>query len=141
VVTDALSRHQMHVAEALAYAGDSIVGFSSIGYSQQAKVPWGHVFANSAGPIGIDIISGCGGLIDQQLDEVFGPDPRSCEEQENATFPEDPNEQKGERDEEDGQSSSGAGAQRESSGASPAPQASSLDAIARRGLELQRAPQ
>jgi phospholipid/cholesterol/gamma-HCH transport system substrate-binding protein len=136
VVTDALSRHQMHFAEALAYAGDSIVGFSSIGYSQEAKVPWGHVFANSAGPAGIDIISGCGGLIDQQLDEIFGPDPRSCEEQENATFPDNPNEQKGDRPSSPDQE----GDQSRQSGA-PAPQASSLDAIARRGLQLQREPQ
>ena len=130
-VTDALSRHQMDVAEALAYAGDSIVGFSSIGYSHEAKVPWGHVFANSAGPLGIDIIAACGGLIDQQLDEVFGPDPRSCEEQENDTFPENPNEQKGEEGEDgdDPQAESSGG---QSRAGSSTPQG--LDSLALRAL-------
>jgi hypothetical protein len=32
---------------------------------------------------------GCGGLVDRQLDLVLGPDPRSCEQQANDTFPED----------------------------------------------------
>jgi hypothetical protein len=27
--------------------------------------------------------------VDRQLDEIFGPDPRSCEEQEHDTFPDD----------------------------------------------------
>ena len=89
-VTDVLSRHQMDLAEALAYAGDAIVGFSSITYAGDIEVPWGQVFVQSAGPAGVDIIVGCGGLIDQQLDEILGPDPRSCEEQENGTFPDDP---------------------------------------------------
>ena len=132
-VTDALSRHQMDVAEALAYAGDSIVGFSSIGFSHELKVPWGHVFANSAGPIGIDVLAACGGLIDKQLDEVLGPDPRSCEEQANDSFPENPNEQKGEEsDDEEYDNSGGGNAQSQS--AAPAPEASSLDAVARRAL-------
>jgi phospholipid/cholesterol/gamma-HCH transport system substrate-binding protein len=134
-VTDALSRHQMDLAEALAYAGDSIVGFSSIGYSGKMKVPWGHVFANSAGPLGIDVIAACGGLVDQRLDDILGPDPRTCEEQENDTFPEDPNEQQGNREpsEDDG----GADAGGSQSGPAAAPQPQSLDALARRALGLQ----
>ncbi|HVM18696.1 MAG TPA: MlaD family protein [Egibacteraceae bacterium] len=96
-VTDALSRHQMDLSEGLAYVGDSIDGFSSIAYSGELKVPWGHVFANSLGPVGIDVLAGCGGLVDQQLDRILGPDPRTCEEQDNATFPDDTDEQKPDR--------------------------------------------
>ena len=93
VVTGALSRNQMRLAEALAYAGDSITGFSSVSYAGEKEVPWGHIFVQSAGPVGIDILVGCGGLIDQRLDEILGPDPRSCREQENETLPEDDKDQ------------------------------------------------
>jgi phospholipid/cholesterol/gamma-HCH transport system substrate-binding protein len=89
-VTQVLSRNQMSLAEALAYAGDSITGFSSVSYAGKVKVPWGHIFVQSAGPVGVDVIAGCGGLIDQRLDEILGPDPRSCEEQANDTFPDNP---------------------------------------------------
>jgi phospholipid/cholesterol/gamma-HCH transport system substrate-binding protein len=89
-VTEVLSTNQMALAEALAYAGDSIVGFSSVGYAGQVPVPWGHIFATSAGPIGVDIVAGCGGLIDQRLDDILGPDPRTCVEQANDTFPDNP---------------------------------------------------
>lgn len=92
-VTDALSRNQMRLAEGLAYAGDSIVGFSSVSYAGKKEVPWGHIFATSAGPAGVDVLIGCGGLIDQRLDEILGPDPRSCEEQENDSLPDDDKEQ------------------------------------------------
>lgn len=101
-ITDALSRQQMNFAEGLAYIGDSITGFSSVAYAQNKPVPWGHIFVNSAGPIGIDILAGCGGLIDQQLDKVLGPDPRSCEEQANDTFPDDANEEEPDQEEPEG---------------------------------------
>jgi hypothetical protein len=52
-------------------------------------VPWGDVFVTSAGAAGVDVLLGCGGLLDQQLDIILGPDPRSCDEQENRTFPDD----------------------------------------------------
>jgi phospholipid/cholesterol/gamma-HCH transport system substrate-binding protein len=133
VTTDVLSRHQMELAEALAYAGDAITGFASITYTGQAEVPWGHVFVQSAGPVGIDILAGCGGLIDKQLDDILGPDPRSCEEQENETFPDDTQEQapnpRGAQSSD--QDTSGSG------GALPVPpeiEPQPLDAIARRAL-------
>ncbi len=84
-----LSRHQLDLAEALAYAPDSIGGFASISFSGDVPVPYGHVLAQSAGPLGVDVLVGCGGLLDQQLDKLLGKDPRSCEEQENDTFPGD----------------------------------------------------
>jgi phospholipid/cholesterol/gamma-HCH transport system substrate-binding protein len=84
-----LARHQMDIAEALAYIGDSIEGFSSIAFAGGREVPWGHVFVTSLGPAGVDVLAGCGGLIDQQLDALLGPDPRSCEEQENQSWPDD----------------------------------------------------
>ena len=89
-VTEVLSTNQMALAEALAYAGDSIVGFSSVGYAGELGVNWGHIFVQSAGPVGVDLLAGCGGLIDKRLDDILGPDPRTCEEQENDTFPDNP---------------------------------------------------
>ena len=90
--TKILARHQMDLAEALAYAPDSIGGFASISFSGDVPVPYGHVLVQSAGPAGVDVLAGCGGLLDQQLDKLLGKDPRSCEEQENDTFPDDTDE-------------------------------------------------
>ena len=87
--TAILNRHQMDLAEALAYAPDAIGGFSSIAYSGETPVPYGNVLVQSLGPAGIDAIAGCGGLIDTQLDQLLGEDPRSCKEQENDTVPDD----------------------------------------------------
>ena len=84
-----LDRHQMDLAESLAYLPDSIGGFASIAFSGDVKVPYGHVLVQSLGPAGVDQIAGCGGLIDQQLDQLLGPDPRSCEQQDNDSFPDD----------------------------------------------------
>ena len=92
-VTAVLNENQMYLAEGLAYVGDSITGFSSVAYAQGKPVAWGHIFVQSAGPIGLDILAGCGGLVDQQLDQILGPDPRSCEEQANDTFPKDEEDQ------------------------------------------------
>lgn len=145
-VTDVLSRHQMDLAEALAYAGDAISGFSSITYSGNIEVPWGHVFLQSAGPAGVDVIAGCGGLLDQQLDDILGEDPRTCEEQANDTFPDNPDdteegENTGSRREGDGDPDTGPrNASQQSSAtqqSSQSPQTESgLDAVARRALGL-----
>ena len=74
-------RHQVDLAEGLAYSGDALNGYASIGFAGDQPVDWGHVFVTSAGPVGVDVLVGCGGLIDQQLDAILGPDPRTCEEQ------------------------------------------------------------
>lgn len=84
-----LARHQVDLAEGLAYTGDGLIGFGSIGYAGAVPVPWGHVFVTSLGPAGIDAIAGCGGLVDQQLDALIGPDPRPCSEQTGDSFPDD----------------------------------------------------
>jgi len=84
-----VNRHQMDLAEALAYAPEAVGGFASISFAGETKVPWGQVFVQSLGPLGIDPLLGCGGLVDRQLNQVLGPDPRSCEEQANDTFPDD----------------------------------------------------
>ncbi|CAN5126964.1 hypothetical protein BH23ACT9_BH23ACT9_14090 [soil metagenome] len=84
-----LARHQVDVAEGLAYVGDALVGYSSIGFAQGVPVPWGHVFTTAAGPLNVDLIIGCGGIVDQQLDAILGPDPRSCAEQDGDSFPDD----------------------------------------------------
>lgn len=84
-----VNRHQMDLAEALAYAPEAVGGFASISVAGETKVPWGQVFVQSLGPAGIDPLLGCGGLVDRQLDLVLGPDPRSCEQQANDTFPDD----------------------------------------------------
>jgi phospholipid/cholesterol/gamma-HCH transport system substrate-binding protein len=134
-ITDALSRQQMNFAEGLAYAGDSIVGFSSVSFAQGKPVPWGHIFVNSAGPVGIDILAGCGGLIDQRLDQILGPDPRSCEEQANDTFPDDANEEEPNQEEPEGGGGGGLPLPGQSSTDADAPTAdaptSGLDAILR----------
>lgn len=89
IASDVIGRHQLDLAEALAYSGDAITGFASISYSGTTKVPWGFVYTTSLGTAGVDTIAGCGGLFDRYLDQVLGPDPRSCAEQDNSTFPED----------------------------------------------------
>jgi phospholipid/cholesterol/gamma-HCH transport system substrate-binding protein len=88
-ITAVLNDNQMNISEGLAYVGDAITGFASIAYAGPVEVPWGDVFVTSLGPVGVDVLLGCGSLLDQQLDTVLGPDPRSCEEQEHDTFPDD----------------------------------------------------
>ena len=73
----------------MAYSADAIQGFASIGYAGTTQIDWGHVFVTSAGPVGIDVIAGCGGILDEQLDMILGEDPRPCSEQDGSAFPED----------------------------------------------------
>jgi phospholipid/cholesterol/gamma-HCH transport system substrate-binding protein len=89
-VTAFLDEHQLNLAEGLAYIGDGIQGFASIGFAVgDVPVPWGDVFVTGLGPASVDVIAGCGGLLDRQLDQILGPDPRSCAEQENQSMPGD----------------------------------------------------
>lgn len=89
-VTDLVAENQLALAEGLAHSGDSIKGFASIFEGAGgAELTWGDVFVTSLGPAGVDVVAGCGGLLDQALDDVFGPDPRTCEEQEGRSLPED----------------------------------------------------
>lgn len=88
-----LRRHQVDLAEALAYAPASLGGFAEITFAGTEPVPFGKVFVSSLGPLGVDVLLGCGGLFDQQLDALLGPDPRPCEEQTNRRFPREGEEQ------------------------------------------------
>jgi phospholipid/cholesterol/gamma-HCH transport system substrate-binding protein len=99
-VVDILDANQRNLAEALAYGGDAIYGFASIALAVgDQPVPWGDVFVTGLGPASIDVLAGCGGLIDQQLDQILGPDPRTCEEQENQTMPDDARREEGDPEE------------------------------------------
>lgn len=124
---EVVSRHQVVLAEALAYAPQAVGGFAEITRSGAELVPYGKVFVTSAGPLGVDVLFGCGGLLDQALDPLLGPDPRTCEEQTNRAFPRrDPGEQPTVLD----QMPDGAGAQ----AGQPSPDRQGLDAVARRLL-------
>lgn len=84
---EVVSRYQVTLAEALAYAPEGVGGFADITYSGDHRVPYGKVLVTSLGPAGVDVLLGCGGLVDQQLDQLLGPDPQPCEEQNNRRFP------------------------------------------------------
>lgn len=84
---EVVNRHQVALAEALAYAPAAVGGFAEITYSGENPTPYGKVFVTALGPAGVDVLFGCGGLVDQLLDPLLGPDPRPCEEQTNRRFP------------------------------------------------------
>ncbi|MGH3441246.1 MAG: MCE family protein [Nitriliruptorales bacterium] len=74
--------HQVDLAHFFAYAGASFEGYANIFRRGEGDNPsWGNIFAQSLGDVGVDAILGCGGAIDDLFDEILGPDPRSCEEQ------------------------------------------------------------
>jgi phospholipid/cholesterol/gamma-HCH transport system substrate-binding protein len=75
-----VGRHQVDLAQSVAYLGVAIQGFSSIGYSGADNNPnrWANVFAQGLGPVSIDPILGSCGVLDQTLDIALGPDPLPC---------------------------------------------------------------
>lgn len=91
-----LQDRQVALAETLAYAPDGVGGFASVTYSGDEPVDFGKVFTTSLGPAGVDVLVGCGGLVDQQLDAVLGEDPRPCDEQTNPQFDDEEREHEGE---------------------------------------------
>ena len=72
--------HQLDLAASISYLETAVEGYSSIGYSQGVPNRWGNIFVQSLGPVGVDALAGRCGLLDQALDELLGPDPRSCED-------------------------------------------------------------
>lgn len=89
-----VNRHQVALAEALAYAPEGVGGFAEITRAGDVPTPYGKVFVTGLGAAGVDVLFGCGGAADQLFDELLGPDPRPCEEQTNRRFPRrDPGEQ------------------------------------------------
>ena len=82
-VLSVVSRHQVDLAEGVAYLGSAVKGFSSIGYSGQANTPntWANVFVNTLGTAGAYGVIGPCGALDQALNLALGPDPLPCSEQ------------------------------------------------------------
>jgi phospholipid/cholesterol/gamma-HCH transport system substrate-binding protein len=75
-----VGRHQVDLAQSVAYLGVAIQGFSSIGYSGANNNPnrWANVFAQGLGPAGVDPVLGSCGVVDQTLDLALGRDPLPC---------------------------------------------------------------
>lgn len=74
--------HQVDIAHIFAYGGVSFEGYANIARRGEEDNPyWTNIFAQSQGEAGVDALVGCGGAIDEFLDQVFGEDPRTCEEQ------------------------------------------------------------
>jgi virulence factor Mce-like protein len=71
-----VDEHQVDLAHTLSYGGAAFEGFSSVGTSQGQDNPyWGNIFTTSVGEIGVEVFAGCGGMLDQVLDELLGPGP------------------------------------------------------------------
>jgi phospholipid/cholesterol/gamma-HCH transport system substrate-binding protein len=77
-----VGRHQVDLAESIAYLGVAVEGFSSIGYSGPEEFPneWANIFTQLLGPTGPDALFGSCGLVDDALDIALGPDPLPCSE-------------------------------------------------------------
>ena len=79
---DTIGRHQIDLAQSVAYLGVAIEGFASIGYNGPEEVarPWGNIFTQLVGPTGPDGVLGACMPVDRMLDLVFGPDPLPCDQ-------------------------------------------------------------
>jgi ABC-type transporter Mla subunit MlaD len=77
---DVVNDHQLDLAASISYLETAVEGYSSIGYSQGVPNRWGNIFVQSLGPVGVDALAGRCGLLDKALDDLLGPDPRSCED-------------------------------------------------------------
>jgi phospholipid/cholesterol/gamma-HCH transport system substrate-binding protein len=77
-----VGRHQVDLAESIAYLGVAVEGFASIGYSGPEETPneWANIFTQLIGPLGPDALFGSCGLVDDALDLALGPDPLPCSE-------------------------------------------------------------
>lgn len=77
-----VGRHQVDLAESLAYLGVAVEGFASIGYSgpEATPHPWANIYTQLLGPTGPDALFGSCGLVDDALDIALGPDPLPCSE-------------------------------------------------------------
>lgn len=82
VTLDTIGRHQVDLAQSVAYLGVAIEGFASIGYNGPEEVarPWGNIFTQLSGPTGPDGVLGSCMPVDRMLDLVFGPDPLPCDQ-------------------------------------------------------------
>lgn len=72
-VLEIADRHQVDIAHSFAYGGVAFYGFSQVGAEGEGDTPyWGNILTTGAGQLGIDAFAGCGGVLDEFLDEVFG---------------------------------------------------------------------
>lgn len=75
-VLEIVDDHQVDLAHTFAYGGVSFHGFSEVARSGEQDNPyWGNILTTGIGDAGIDAFAGCGGMIDQFLDQIFGPAP------------------------------------------------------------------
>ena len=73
-VLEIVDDHQVDLAHTMAYGGVSFYGFSQVGRSGNQDNPyWGNILTTGVGDAGIDAFAGCGGMVDQFLDQIFGP--------------------------------------------------------------------
>lgn len=73
-VLEIVDDHQIDLAHTMAYGGVSFYGFSQVARSGNADNPfWGNILTTGIGDAGIDAFAGCGGMVDQFLDQIFGP--------------------------------------------------------------------
>ena len=83
--------HQVDLAHILGYGGVSFEGFATVGESQGEDNPyWGDIFTSGYGAVGVDAIAGCGGMLDEVLDQLLGPGPECPEEEQSALDPASP---------------------------------------------------
>jgi phospholipid/cholesterol/gamma-HCH transport system substrate-binding protein len=87
VALQVVDDHQVDLAATITYLEASVRGYASVGYSQGIPNRWANIFVQSLGPLGVDALVGPCGLLDNALDELLGPDPRSCEERARASEP------------------------------------------------------
>jgi phospholipid/cholesterol/gamma-HCH transport system substrate-binding protein len=88
-----VDRNQVDIAHFFAYAGQALIGFSEIGYrglEREDNPYWANMRVQDIGPVGVDALFGCGGTVDRALDDLFGEDPRTCEEQDAEPRPDEP---------------------------------------------------
>jgi phospholipid/cholesterol/gamma-HCH transport system substrate-binding protein len=74
---------QVDIAHFFAVAPVVLEGFASVGYDTDGSdTPyWLNMHASQAGAISYDWYFGCGGIMDEALDGIFGEDTRNCREQ------------------------------------------------------------
>jgi phospholipid/cholesterol/gamma-HCH transport system substrate-binding protein len=73
-----VGQHQNDLAEAVAYLGNTVQAYSSIGISGPNNTPnpnWANTFVQNPGVAGQDALLGSCGEFDQALTVILGPDP------------------------------------------------------------------
>ncbi len=80
--------HQVDLAHLVGYVGVAFEGFATVGESQGEDNPyWGDIFTTGFGAVGVDAVAGCGGLLDELLDQLLGPGPDCPGEEQSALEP------------------------------------------------------